>query len=333
MKKVAITSIHPIQLPAFSHSSVNTYNMNSKFNIPVLFIIFNRPDTTLRVFDEIKKIKPSRLYVVADGPRENKNETELCQETKNIIDQVDWKCKLSKNYSDVNLGCKKRVSSGIDWFFENEEQGIILEDDCLPDPTFFKFCEEMLERYRDDDRIGMVSGNNFQFGKIKNQYSYYFSKYAHIWGWATWKRAWKNYDVRIKDWPEIKHKKVLNEVFRDRKSVLYWSSIFEDVYKNKIDTWDYQWSYACFKNKYLSVMPCVNLVSNIGFGQPDSTHTKRESRFSNMQTYPLSFPLSHPVNIVNDIKSDKIAQSNNYSVLRYFIGKLLRKLKILKECH
>jgi hypothetical protein len=300
--------------------------MPSEFKTPILFIIFNRPDTTLRVFNEIKKIKPSRLYIVADGPRLNKDETKACDETRKIVDSIDWQCEVFKNYSDTNLGCKKRVSSGIDWFFTNEEEGIILEDDCLPDPTFFKFCKEMLERYRDDERIGMISGDNFQFGKIQNEYSYYFSKYSHIWGWATWRRVWKKYDVQISNWPQIKEEKALRNIFEQKRDILYWSTIFDDVYTNKIDTWDYQWSYVCFIHKYLSIMPSSNLISNIGFGKINSTHTKNISKFANMSISPLQFPLTHPVNIVKYIESDKITQRNNYPFIRFFIGRLIKRL-------
>ncbi len=298
--------------------------MNSAFKTPLLFIIFNRPDTTFRVFEKIKELKPAKLYVVADGARKDKNNEEvLCTETRKVIDLIDWECEVFKNYSDTNLGCKKRVSSGIDWFFENEEQGIILEDDCLPDLTFFKFCEETLEKYKDNERIGMISGDNFQFGKVKNEYSYYFSRYSHIWGWATWRRAWSKYDVNISNWPQVKKEKRLEQVFESKKDILYWSTIFDDVYADKINTWDYQWTYACFMNNYLSIMPSINLISNIGFGDTQSTHTKRTSKFANMSTSPIQFPLSHPFKIEKNVESDKITQRNNYPFWKHFIKRLL----------
>ena len=263
------------------------------FQTPILFFIFNRPNTTAQVFEEIRKLKPAKLYIVADGPRKNKTgEHKRCEETRKIIEQVDWDC-------------------------------------CLPDQSFFRFCEEMLEKYKYEEKIGMISGNNFQFNKVKNDYSYYFSRYAHIWGWATWKRTWDKYNVQISDWPQIKKEKRLTNIFKNAKDVMYWTSIFEDVYNDKIDTWDYQWSYVCFVNNLLSIMPSNNLVSNIGFNDKDSTHTKRISKFSNMKTSPLLFPLNHPLNIVNNIKSDKITQKNNYPFFRRFMIKLLRKIKIL----
>ncbi|MEI6553566.1 MAG: glycosyltransferase family 2 protein [bacterium] len=284
----------------------------------------------MRVFNEIRKIKPRKLYVVSDGPRENRpGEKEACIDAKKIIESVDWECEVFKNYSEINLGCKKRVSSGIDWFFENEEEGIILEDDCLPNQSFFNFCEEMLDKYRDNEKIGMISGNNFQFGKIKNEYSYYFSRYAHIWGWATWRRVWNKYDVDISSWPKIKETSGLKKVFNNYRDNLYWSSIFNDVYNNKIDTWDYQWSYTLFTNNYLSVMPSVNLVSNIGFGENGSTHTKRISKFSNIPTVEIPFPLKEPAEIVRDSISDDIVQKENFPFFRFFIRKFLKLLKII----
>jgi hypothetical protein len=297
------------------------------FNTPILFIIFNRPDTTIQVFNEIRKIKPSKLYVVADGPRANKpSEKEKCEETRKIIDLVDWECEVHKDFSDINLGCKKRVSSGISWFFDNVEQGIVLEDDCLPDPSFFPFCEEMLNKYKDDERIGMISGDNFQFGKVNNEYSYYFSRYAHIWGWATWRRTWKKYDVSMSSWPENKKNKVLRKIFGNTKDVLYWTSVFDRVYNNKVNTWDYQWTYTNFINNYLSIIPAVNLISNIGFGGPGATHTKRISKFSNMERHELIFPLKENSIVQRNIESDLIVRKDNFPFWRYFIGNFIKKI-------
>ena len=172
--------------------------LNFQLSTPVAFIIFNRPDTTARVFAEIAKARPPKLLVVGDGPRANRDgEADRVAEARAIIKNVDWPCEVLTNFSTPNLGCKKRVSSGIDWIFEQVEEAIILEDDCLPDPSFFQFCEEMLARYRHDDRIAMISGDNFLFGQVPVPESYYFSRYCHIWGWASWRRAWKDYDVNI----------------------------------------------------------------------------------------------------------------------------------------
>jgi hypothetical protein len=170
-----------------------------KLTTPVAFFIFNRPDTTEQVFSEIVRVKPHKLLVIADGPRsERQGEAEKCSQARSIIDRVNWDCEILTNFSEINLGCKVRVSSGIDWVFEHVEEAIILEDDCLPDPTFFRYCQVMLDHYRNDQRIGMISGDNFQNGIKRNMDSYYFSRYVHIWGWATWRNRWQNYyDVNI----------------------------------------------------------------------------------------------------------------------------------------
>ena len=147
-----------------------------KLTTPVAFIIFNRPDTTRIVFEEIKKAKPEKLLIIADGPRNNKpGEKERCAETRAIVENIDWECEVLRNYSDKNMGCKNRVASGLNWVFENVEEAIILEDDCLPDQSFFRYCQELLEKYRDDKRIMLIAGDNMLFENNKQKYSYYFS--------------------------------------------------------------------------------------------------------------------------------------------------------------
>jgi hypothetical protein len=228
---------------------------------PVAFIIFNRPDTTARVFQAIRQARPQKLLVIADGPRiDRSDEAEKCAATRAIIDQVDWECKVLTNYSDINLGCKHRVSSGIDWVFSEVEEAIILEDDCLPTPSFFQFCQTILERYRHDDRISMIGGTNYQQEHSRTSSSYYFSKYAHIWGWATWKRAWKNYDVDMKTWTECKRNNLVQSAFHDAYEQKYWSDEFDKVYAGEINTWDYQWLYTCFAQSRLSIVPNRNLI-------------------------------------------------------------------------
>ena len=259
---------------------------NYQLKTPVVFIIFNRPDTTSRVFAEIAKARPPKLLVIADGPRANHpDDAEKCAAVRAIVDNVDWDCEVLTNYSNVNLGCKRRVSSGLDWVFDIVEEAIILEDDCLPHPTFFQFCEELLEKYRDDERIAMISGNNFLVGKKRTEYSYYFSRYTHIWGWASWRRAWDNYDVDMKLWPEIRDGGWLDDLLDNKKGVWYWNYIFQNVYKGKIDSWDYQWTFSCWIQSAMTIIPTVNLVSNIGFGS-GAVHTKEENKFSNMLNKP-----------------------------------------------
>jgi hypothetical protein len=284
-----------------------------KVKTPVAFIIFNRPETTEKVFAEIAKAKPPKLLVIADGPRPDRpDEKEKCTETRAIIDRVDWDCEVLTNYSDVNLGCKMRVSSGLDWVFDTVEEAIILEDDCLPHPTFFRFCEELLEKYRDDERIAMISGDNFQFGKKRTDFSYYFSRYTHIWGWASWRRAWNNYDVNMAAWPEICDEQWLCDCLQNKKVVRYWTKVFENVFQGKIDTWDYQWIFACWIQSALTILPNQNLVSNIGFSS-GATHTNRHTQYAEMSTTPMKFPLSHSSYILRDEKADMITEKNMFS--------------------
>jgi hypothetical protein len=238
---------------------------------PVVFLVFNRPDLTERVFRRIAEAKPQTLLLVADGPRSEK-EVKICTQVREIIDRVDWDCRVLKNFSDTNLGCKRRVASGLDWAFDQVSEAIILEDDCLPSPSFFYFCQTLLERYRDDERIFMIGGNNFQFGINRTEDSYYFSRYAEIWGWATWRRAWQCYDVTMMSWPAFKAAGGMRWAFEHPAEQQYWERYFQETYEGKIDTWDYIWFYTCLSQSGLSILPNINLVSNLGFG-PNATHT------------------------------------------------------------
>ncbi|NTW58820.1 MAG: N-acetyl-alpha-D-glucosaminyl L-malate synthase BshA [Nitrospirae bacterium] len=278
--------------------------MEFQLQTPVAFLVFNRPDTTQQVFAEIRRARPPKLLVIADGPRPDRpDDAEKCRAVRALIEQVDWPCEVLKNYSDVNLGCKRRVSSGLDWVFDTVEEAIILEDDCLPDPTFFRFCQTLLEKYRDDERVMMISGDNFQFGRNRTGYSYYFSRYTHIWGWASWRRAWKHYDVSMDLWPVIRDERWLEAILDGPATVRYWRSIFERVHNGAINTWDYQWTFATWIQNGLVVLPEVNLVTNIGFGQ-QATHTASASRFSNMATSAMHFPLSYPAFVLRDANAD-----------------------------
>jgi hypothetical protein len=243
-------------------------------NTPILLLIFNRPDTTQRVMEVIKKVKPNYLYVAADGPRvDNELDTLKCEEArKTVIQNIDWDCKLITLFRDKNLGCRTAVSSSISWFFKNEVNGIILEDDTLPHPSFFLYCQTMLERYKHDERVMHISGNNFQNGILRGNGNYYFSKYPHIWGWATWRRAWSKYDVELTQWPLCKDSIQFKKWCFSQREKTYWSSIFDNTYNGAVDTWDFQWVFSILKNAGLCVMPNQNLVANIGF-RSDATHT------------------------------------------------------------
>lgn len=299
-----------------------------KLNTPVAMIIFNRPESTVKVFKEIAKAKPPTLLIIADGARlERAGEKEKCEQARAIVNQIDWDCELHTNFADQNLGCKLRVASGIDWIFEQVEEAIILEDDCLPDPTFFRFCEEMLERYRHNERVGMVSGGNLQFGRVRGAGSYYFSQYTHIWGWATWRRAWAHYDRDIKLWPAFRDEQWLETFFKKSDEQLYWKNSFQAVYEGKLDTWDCSWTLASLIHGMLQVVPNVNLISNIGFG-PDATHTHVEGVHANMPTIPIQFPLVHPNFILPDPLGDKFI--SDQQIAPSFLLRQLRRInKIL----
>ena len=281
-----------------------------KLNTPVAFLIFTRPDTTARVFAEIARAKPPKLLVVADGPRASRpGEAEQCAKTRAIIDRVDWECEVVTNFADANMGCKARVASGIDWIFSQVEECIILEDDCLPEPTFFRFCEEMLVRYRDNPRVGMVSGGNLQFGHKRGRASYYFSRYTHIWGWASWRRAWRLYDRDIALWPAFRDEGWAQSFFRTQGEQEYWANSFQAVYDGKLDTWDCSWTFTAFIHGLLQVAPNVNLISNIGFG-PQATHTQVVGIHANMPTEPMQFPLVHPSFVLQDPDADRYIAEN-----------------------
>ena len=273
---------------------------------PVSFFIFNRPDTTARVFEEIRRASPKKLLIVADGPRlDRPSEVEKVVATRAVVEKVDWSCDVLVNYSDVNLGCRQRISSGLDWVFKNVEEAIVLEDDCLPHPTFFRFCDELLDKYKGDDRIMHISGDNFQFGRRRGNVSYYFSRYPHVWGWASWRRAWQYYDVQMKHWSSLENQEELLRNFANPLERRFWKATWNKVYANDIDTWDFQWALTCLSRKSLSIVPNVNLISNIGFGI-NSTNTVGFSVVANMPTQPIEFPLVHPQHFVRDVVADKI---------------------------
>jgi hypothetical protein len=293
---------------------------------PVALLIFNRPDTTERVFAEIARARPSKLLVVADGPRDIRpGEAELCRQARAIIDRVDWECEVLTEFADRNKGCKLRVSSGIDWIFTQVEEAIILEDDCLPDPSFFRYCDEMLERYRDNERVGMVSGGNLQFGHQRGSGSYYFSKYTHIWGWATWRRAWKHYDRDLTLWPEFRDQGLLEQMFQTAGEQAYWRNSFQWVYEGSLDTWDVSWTFAALTHGMLQVVPNVNLISNIGFGA-NATHTHVVGVHANMPTQAISFPLTHPSFVLPNIEADRYIANDQLAPSFY-----VRKWRWLKR--
>jgi len=298
-----------------------------RLNTPVAFLVFNRPETTRKVFEAIREARPPRLLVVADGPRDGRlGEAEKCVAVRKIIDEVDWPCEVQKVYSDVNLGCKKRVSGGLDWVFSTVKEAIILEDDCLPSHTFFRFCEELLERYRDDTRVMQICGFN-RLGCYKSyKYSYYFSKYGPIWGWASWQRAWRYYDVNMEIWPIVKKDMAIRFVSENRKEWNWRFSLYNKLYNGEIDTWDYQWGFAKLINSGISIIPAKNLINNIGFGD-EATHTRNVNKddFSS-KPFDMDYPLIHPEYVIRNLEKD-LEYLN--SVVPSKTSSILRKLKKL----
>ncbi len=280
--------------------------MDYRVQSPLLLLIFNRPDTTLRVFNQIKKAKPDKLYIAADGPRTgNMKDKKLCEEARSITEMMDWDCQLQTLFSEENKGCKMGVVTAINWFFEQEEEGIILEDDCLPADGFFYFCDEMLKKYRHDDRISTITGTNLQSGHTWGSASYYFSEFSNIWGWATWKHFWKKYDPDLEKYNEKDVALQLAKIFDDFFLVDDWLEVFEKVKANKIDTWDYQLQFLTFMENGLCVTPNVNLISNIGF-RNDATHTNNpfhHAHHAELTTEEI-ISITHPEFFIPEKKAD-----------------------------
>jgi GR25 family glycosyltransferase involved in LPS biosynthesis len=301
----------------------------SELNTPVLLLIFNRLDTTQQVFEAIQKAKPKRLYIASDGPRlERSGEAEKIQNVRDyVISHIDWDCEVKTLFREQNLGCRVSVSSAIDWFFEHEEEGIILEDDCLPNESFFRYAEELLDRYREDPRVMTISSVHFHGDSHTSPNSYFFSRYFHCWGWASWRRAWQHYDHNMSRWPELRDTDWLMSFGNgDRKFNKYWTSIFDMAFEEKVDSWAYRWLFSCWVRGGLTIIPMRNLVVNIGFGD-DATHTMKDS--SNHWTRPLqsiSFPLLNPSYPERDIGADQWSQKNLFDVSVY--TRIIKKIML-----
>ena len=246
------------------------------FDVPILFIVFNRPDTTAIVFEKIREIKPKKLFLAADGARPSKEgEKERCEAVRKIIAEgVDWDCDVQMKFSDINLGCGRAESSAMLWFFESVGEGIVIEDDTLPDSSFFTFCKELLEYYRNDESVRMIGGNNFQKGAQRGDGSYYFSKYTHSWGYASWWRAWEDYDFKLANINDDEFRSLLYQQFERADEREYWWGVYKNFRDGKYDTWDFQFLFTMWKNGGKTIIPNANLVTNMGFGN-NATHTIR----------------------------------------------------------
>lgn len=293
---------------------------------PVALFLFNRPDTTRKVFEAIRQVKPKQLFVIADGPRvERSEEVALCKETRNIIHEIDWECDLQKNYATINLGLANRFKSGLDWVFENADKCIILEDDCLPDSSFFGFCTELLEKYEDDENIFSITGHN-HFGEWQSsRSSYFFSNYFDCWGWATWRRVWQKFDLDMELWgvPEAKEK--VRSVIADDQQFWNRARLLDLAYEGKINSWAYSFFFMSLYYEGLTITPSKNLIKNIGFNNNSSNTKNKNDKRSKVLTSELTFPLLHPSLTIVD---------RQYDYLRYKkIWKRTAKERAIQAMH
>jgi hypothetical protein len=291
---------------------------------PVLLIIFNRPEITQRVFGAIRKSKPRKLFVAADGPRPGKaGEAEKSAAARKIVTEVDWDCEVKTLFRDENLGCGRGPSEAISWFFENVESGIILEDDCFPSPSFFPYCDELLLRYRESPSVMLISGLNL-FDYTRCSASYLFSNYAGTWGWATWKRAWNHFNYDISEWSNVNSRNKVIESFKQTDQRKYYEKKFEETFLGQnISWWDYQWLFARILHDGVGIIPTKNLIENIGFGE-DATHTFDINSFqAKLEAKQLDFPLIHP----DSIKVDETYDANWVKTIWKRKSPLLQMLK------
>ncbi|MEY2545269.1 MAG: hypothetical protein QOG48_386 [Verrucomicrobiota bacterium] len=289
--------------------------MAAGLTTPVAFIIFNRPEQTRKVFATIRAAKPAQLFVIADGPRANvAADRDNCAAARAIVDLVDWPCEVTKRFADTNLGLRRNVSEGLDWVFAQVERAIILEDDCLPDPTFFPFCEELLECYAQDRHVAAISGTNLDpaHNVPPHDESYYFSRFCHIWGWATWRRAWQMCDHEMKEWPALRKSDWLTRKIDNRTSENFWRRHFDDSYApdhGGLNTWDVPWLFSCWRHEMMSIVPRTNLITNLGFGS-NASHTRSTTRAANVPVVPMQFPLRHPHAVEVNAVADRHIQEN-----------------------
>lgn len=288
-------------------------NINqTSFDVPILINAFNRPETTKKVFDSVRKIRPKKLFLATDGPRiNNQEDRDKSEQIKEIFQRVDWDCDVERLYRDKNLGCPRAIPEAIDWFFSKVDQGIILEDDCLPNNSFFQFCKILLDKYKYNDNVMMISGNNFIPEERFSDHSYFFSKYGFIWGWATWGRAWQKFDESMSSYPSFISSKEFIRRYPSLLDRFFWKTAFKNKYHGYSKGWAMKWNYSMAYNGGYGVIPSKNLVTNIGFG-PDATITKKVDRRMIIDTSPVVFPLLHPEKIEANVLYDKRIFRRNF---------------------
>ena len=285
---------------------------DAQLDAPVVLIIFNRPDHTRAVFEVVAAARPKQLFVIADGPRPDyPTDASRCATARLIATRVDWQCKLHTHFSEQNLGCARRISSGLDWVFAHVDRAIILEDDCVPDLSFFRFCAELLKAYENDNRIRTIAGSNFLYGMTRHSWSYHFSKFHLTWGWATWRRSWEGTDMAMRRWPEVRDSGWLVDILNDKKLARFWVPRYNKMHDGRIRSWAGPYQFSCWLDNALSITPNWNLVSNVGAGQ-DATHTRYNAKFLCQPTQAMPFPLAHPSFVVRDLVSDRATFNNRF---------------------
>lgn len=301
---------------------------------PVALIVFNRPDMTRKVINALREARVNKLFVIADGPRKSiPSDIEQCRLTRLVIEEIDWDCDVFLRYLDENIGCGYSPAKGLDWVFSQVEECIILEDDCIPNPTFFPFCTELLEKYKNDDRVMMISGNNHLLDKVTPKDSYLFSINTQTHGWATWKRAWSKYDFYISDWPEVRSQLWLENLLQNRRYAASWIQTFDEVYletrkNDSCSYWDFQWTYCCWKNSALNILPKVNLITNIGYGERATHYIPADHLLAALPSQSVEFPLKHPHCMVRNYEADIAIREIVYGFKPRYI-RALRKAKRL----
>lgn len=287
--------------------------MTTSLHTPVLLLIFNRPGLTARVVEEIRAAKPGKLYVGADGPRSGvAGEKESCIAARQAVTGADWDCEVKTLFREQNLGCRNAINSALDWFFQNENEGIILEDDCLPSGSFFGFAQELLARYRDHSHVAMISGTNYLGDRLRIVSSYCFSRYFSIWGWASWRRVWQAHDKSMSEWESFRQKGLLRQYYRQAFMQRHVQKTYNLAWNGNVDTWDIQFSFSCLRSDALSVVPVVNLVSNIG---GSGTHTSGDSRNINRPRFTLpETPLIHPSSVAPEPLYDEVFFQNEFGL-------------------
>jgi acetyltransferase-like isoleucine patch superfamily enzyme len=275
------------------------------YKVPILFQFYNNLDTTIRVFQEIRKVQPSQLFLVQDKYRPNfPSENEEClMVRKAVLDMIDWECSLVTHFRESNLGPGKGTAEAIIWFFRQVEYGIVFEHDCLPHPDFFEYCEILLEKYKNNERVKVISGANFKGNKEYGRSSYYFGTVGHFWGWASWRRTFVNYIQDIENISVEETKKSISENFKEKRLQDYWAKTVYWLKEKEVDTWDYQLFYMLWKQRGLIILPNANLISNIGFGEKALNCTGTDSPFSNAPTNSI-LPLEHPIIVRRNYKAD-----------------------------